>query len=115
MGGDIILWMLGLLILLILMGAHIAVALAISSAIGVYLMFGALEPALALLSNTAYEAVRKDVFAVIPLFVLMGEFVARSGAAGDLYRVCDRTLKRLPGRLAIATIAGNTVFAAVTG
>jgi len=115
MGGDIILWMLGLLILLILIGTHIAVALAICSAIGVYLMFGALEPALAILSNTAYEAVRKDVFAVIPLFVLMGEFVARSGAAGDLYRVCDRSLKRLPGRLAIATIAGNTVFAAVTG
>ncbi|GAB5377211.1 MAG: TRAP transporter permease [Acuticoccus sp.] len=115
MGGDIILWMLGLLILLILMGVHIAVSLAVCSAIGVYLMFGALEPALAILSNTAYEAVRKDVFAVIPLFVLMGEFVARSGAAGDLYRICDRTLRRLPGRLAIATIAGNTVFAAVTG
>ncbi|MEM9224740.1 MAG: TRAP transporter large permease subunit, partial [Pseudomonadota bacterium] len=27
----------------------------------------------------------------------------------------DRSLRRLPGRLAIATIAGNTVFAAVTG
>lgn len=115
MGGDIILWMLGLLIVLILMGVHIAVSLAVCSALGVYLMFGALEPALAILSNTAYEAVRKDVFAVIPLFVLMGEFVARSGAAGDLYRICDRTLRRLPGRLAIATIAGNTVFAAVTG
>lgn len=115
MGGDIILWMLGLLIVLILIGVHIAVSLAICSAIGVYLMFGSLEPALAILSNTAYEAVRKDVFAVIPLFVLMGEFVARSGAAGDLYRICDRSLKRLPGRLAIATIAGNTVFAAVTG
>lgn len=45
----------------------------------------------------------------------MGDFVWRCGAAGDLYRICDRTLRRLPGRLAIATIAGNTVFAAVTG
>jgi hypothetical protein len=67
------------------------------------------------MSNTAYEAVRKDVFVVIPLFVLMGDFIWRSGAAGDLYRICDRSLRRLPGRLAIATIAGNTVFAAVTG
>ena len=55
------------------------------------------------------------MFAVIPLFVLMGDVISRSGAAGDLYRICDRALKRLPGRLAIATIAGNTVFAAVTG
>ena len=58
---------------------------------------------------------RKDVFAVIPLFVLMGDIISRSGAASDLYRICDRSLKRLPGRLAIATISGNTVFAAVTG
>ena len=115
MGGDIVLWMLGLLILLILLGSHIAIALAICSALGVWLMLGSFEAAISILGNTAYEAVRKDVFAVIPLFVLMGDFVSRSGAAGDLYRICDRGLRRLPGRLAIATIAGNTVFAAVTG
>jgi len=115
MGGDIALYMLGLLIGLILLGVHIGVAFAVCSALGVYLMLGSVEAALAILGNTAYEAVRKDVFAVIPLFVLMGDFIARSGAAGDLYRICDRVLKRVPGRLAIATIAGNTVFAAVTG
>ncbi len=115
MGGDIALWMLALLVSLILLGVHIAVAFAICSALGVWLMLGSMEAALAILGNTAFEAVRKDVFAVIPLFVLMGDFIARSGAAADLYRICDRGLRRLPGRLAIATIAGNTVFAAVTG
>ncbi|MEM8870138.1 MAG: TRAP transporter large permease [Pseudomonadota bacterium] len=115
MGGDIVLWMLGLLILLILLGTHIGIALAVCSALGVWLMLGSFEAAVSILGNTAYEAVRKDVFAVIPLFVLMGDFISRSGAASDLYRICDRTLRRLPGRLAIATIAGNTVFAAVTG
>lgn len=115
MGGDIVLWMLGLLILLILAGTHIGIALAVCSGLGVWLMLGSFEAAVSILGNTAYEAVRKDVFAVIPLFVLMGDFISRSGAASDLYRICDRWLKRLPGRLAIATIAGNTVFAAVTG
>ena len=115
MGGDIVLWMLALLIVLILLGVHIGVSLAICSALGVWLMLGSIDTAMAILGNTAYEAVRKDVFAVIPLFVLMGDVISRSGAAGDLYRICDRALKRLPGRLAIATIAGNTVFAAVTG
>ena len=115
MGGDIVLWMLALLIGLILLGVHIGVSLALCSALGVWLMLGSMEAALAILGNTAYEAVRKDVFAVIPLFVLMGDFISRSGAAADLYRICDRGLKHLPGRLAIATIAGNTVFAAVTG
>ncbi len=115
MGGDIVLWMLGLLIVLILLGVHIGVALAVCSGVGVFLMLGNFEAAISILGNTAYEAIRKDVFVVIPLFVLMGDFISRSGAASDLYRICDRTLKRLPGRLAIATIAGNTVFAAVTG
>lgn len=116
MGGDIVLYMLGLLIVLILMGVHIGVALGLCSSLGVYLMFGGnTQAALSIVSSTAYEAVRKDIFAVIPLFVLMGDLIWRSGAAGDLYRICDRTLRRVPGRLAIATIAGNTVFAAVTG
>ncbi|SMY08046.1 TRAP transporter large permease [Flavimaricola marinus] len=116
MGGEIVLYMLVLLIVLILLGVHIGVSLAVCSGLGLYIMFrGNTEAAVSLISNTAYEAVRKDVFAVIPLFVLMGDFIWRSGAASDLYRICDRTLRRLPGRLAIATIAGNTVFAAVTG
>lgn len=115
MGADIVLWMLALLITLIVMGVHIGIALALCSGLGVWLMIGSIEAAVSIMGNTAYEAVRKDVFAVIPLFVLMGDIISRSGAAGDLYRICDRGLKRLPGRLAIATIAGNTVFAAVTG
>ena len=115
MGADIVLWMLALLVTLIVMGVHIGIALALCSGLGVWLMIGSFEAAVSIMGNTAYEAVRKDVFAVIPLFVLMGDIISRSGAAGDLYRICDRGLKRLPGRLAIATIAGNTVFAAVTG
>ena len=116
MGGDIVIMMLGVLLVLILLGVHIGVALALCSGVGVFIMFrGNTEAALSIMSNTAYEAIRKDVFAVIPLFVLMGDFIWRSGAAGDLYRICDRSLRRMPGRLAIATIAGNTVFAAVTG
>ena len=83
MGGDIVLWMLGLLILLILLGTHIGVALAVCSGLGVWLMLGSFEAAVSILGNTAYEAVRKDVFAVIPLFVLMGDFISRSGAASD--------------------------------
>ncbi len=62
MGGDIALWMLGLLIFLILLGVHIGISLALCSALGVYLMLGSTEAALSILGNTAYEAIRKDVF-----------------------------------------------------
>lgn len=115
MAGEIALWMVGLLMVLVLAGVHIGIALGVTSVLGVWLMMGSLHVALSLLGSTAYDAIRHDVFAVIPLFVLMGDFVARSGAATDLYHLCDRGLRRLPGRLAVATIAGNTIFAAVTG
>ena len=45
----------------------------------------------------------------------MGEIISRSGAATDLYALCDRALRRLPGRLAAATVIGNAAFAAVSG
>lgn len=113
--GTTVLVILGLMMVLILIGIHIGIVLGITSVIGVYFLLEGWEPALSILSTTAYEAIRADVFAVIPLFVLMGDVVSKCGAARDLYHVCDRVLRRLPGRLAIATVAGNAIFAAVTG
>ncbi|KPQ07368.1 MAG: TRAP-type mannitol/chloroaromatic compound transport system, large permease component [Rhodobacteraceae bacterium HLUCCA12] len=112
---DIVLYMIGLLIILVLLGFHIAVVLALTSMLGLWLMLGSFDIAVSMLGSTAYEAIRSHVFIVIPLFVLMGDLVSKSGAAGDLYRVCNRALKHLPGRLAVATVAGNAIFAAVTG
>lgn len=106
---------LGVLVLLVVMGVHVAVALGVVSALGVYLLIGSWDVAQSLLGTTAYEALRKDIFIVIPLFVLMGDFVSRSGAARDLYSICNRMMRRLPGRLAIATVSGNAIFAAITG
>ena len=113
--GFVVLLLLALMMGLILLGFHIGVVLGVTSALGVYLLLGGWDAALSILSTTAYEAIRADVFAVIPLFVLMGDVVSKCGAARDLYHVCDRAFRRLPGRLAIATVAGNAIFAAVTG
>lgn len=107
--------MIGALLTLVLLGIHIVTALGLVSLAGISILMGGPAPALNLLSNTAYEAIRDYVFAVIPLFVLMGELVARCGAARDLYRMVNRALGRLSGRLAIATVGGNAVFGAVTG
>lgn len=115
MGPEVIFYSLAVLIGLVLLGVHIGVALGAASVLGVFLIFGETQIALAVLGTTAYEAVRSDALAVIPLFVLMGEVVSRSGAATDLYRMCDRAMRRLPGRLAAATVVGNAAFAAVSG
>ncbi|GGK49132.1 TRAP transporter large permease [Salinarimonas ramus] len=100
---------------LVLCGAHIAVALGITAALGVYMMMGDIGVVTSFLSNTAYEAIRDYIFAVIPLFMLMGEFLARCGAARDLFRLANRLLGWLPGRLGVATVLANALFAFVTG
>ncbi len=115
MGPEVIFYTFALLILLVILRVHIGIALGVASVVGVYLAYGDIEIALSILSQTAYESIRADTLMVIPLFVLMGEVISRAGAASDLYKLCDRGLRRLPGRLAAATVIGNAAFAAVSG
>lgn len=104
-----------ILLALVVCSMPVMLALGLTSFFGLAYLTGSFQIAGSLLANTTYEAIRDYVFAVIPLFVLMGEFISRSGAAGDLYSVINRSLSRLPGRLALATVTGNAVFGAVTG
>jgi tripartite ATP-independent transporter DctM subunit len=103
------------LLILVALGVHIAIALGMTSALGIYFVTGDMRVVATMLGSTAYEALRDYVFAVIPLFMLMGEFIGKSGAVTDVYRGINRGLKRLPGRLAIATVLGNALFSFVTG
>jgi len=107
------------LIGLVAIGVHIAIALGMTSALGIFLVTGAdsyaFQTVQSMLAATAYEAIRAYVFAVIPLFMLMGEFIGKSGTITDVYRGINRLLHKIPGRLAIATVVGNALFSFVTG
>lgn len=103
------------LLALVFIGVHIAISLGITAALGIYLMLGDIEVVRSFIASTAYEALRDYVFAVIPLFMLMGDFLAKCGAARDLYALGNRLSKWLPGRLAVATIISNALFGFVTG
>ena len=96
-------------------GVHVAVALGIASVAGIYMMQGDMNVVRMFIASTAYEALRDYVFAVIPLFMLMGDFLAKCGAARDLFALTNRLARRVPGRLAIATVLANAIFAFVTG
>jgi C4-dicarboxylate transporter, DctM subunit len=100
---------------LVFAGVHIAIALGITAVLGIYLMLGDIEIVRTFVANTAYEALRDYVFAVIPLFMLMGDFLAKCGAARDLYALAHRFSRWLPAQLAVATIISNALFAFVTG
>lgn len=104
------------LFLLILLGFHVGIALAVTSFVGVYYITGErLSVAANLLKTTSYSSIGDYVFAVIPLFVLMGLLTTASGATRELFSAAEAFLRRVRGGLGISTVAANAVFAAITG
>ena len=120
---TVLLLMFGVMLIGILIGIHIGFAFGMTAFLGNVILFGGIDGdwaigmdiALKGAGSVAYEYLRSEVFAAIPLFMLLGDFVNKSGAARDLYNLINRGLRLIPGRLAVATVAGNAVFAAVTG
>ncbi|MCM3562307.1 MAG: TRAP transporter large permease [Hydrogenophaga sp.] len=107
--------LIGSLVFLVLLGVHIAVALIGIGFVGIWLMREDVEMAMRLLYLSAYNGVADYIFATIPLFVLMGLLVSISNVGKDTFDVAESLLRRVRGGLGVATVAANTVFAAVTG
>lgn len=101
--------------ILILLGMHIAVALGLLSVIGIWAITGKPQVAISLLNTTAYSAIMDYIFAVIPLFVLMGLFATMSGATRDLFSASQVIFGRIRGGIGIATVFANAMFSAITG
>ena len=103
------------LFLLVLSGVPISFALIVTSFVGMYFITENVDIAFNLLNAVAYSGIRDYVFAVIPLFVLMGAFMTNSRAAEALFTAINYLLQKVRSGLAIATVGANAVFAAVTG
>ncbi|MBR0597466.1 TRAP transporter large permease [Sinanaerobacter chloroacetimidivorans] len=103
------------LLVLVLLGVHVIFSLALMSFIGIWLLTSNFNIALSLLGTTSFSGVKEYTFTVIPLFILMGSFMGRSGVARDLFDTANYLVKKLPGGMGIATVVSNAVFAAVTG
>jgi len=98
---------------LILLGIPVAFSLTIV-AIGAGLMaFG--DVAFNQLYGSFYSASTNFILSAIPMFILMGALLERSGIAERLFNVMNMWLGRLPGGLALATIAMGAIFAASAG
>ena len=102
-----------LLFALVLCGIPIALSLVIVSAGAGLIAFG--PHAFGQLYGSFYTASTNFILAAIPMFVLMGAILERSGVAERLFRVMQLWMARLPGGLAVATIAMGAVFAAAAG
>ena len=109
------LMLIGAMVLVVLAGLQVAIALYCLSFIGIWLMRDNFELASRMLGIAAYSGIQEIVFSSIPLFVLMGMFVAYAGLGKDIFDVAAWLLRKIAGGLGIAVVAANAVFAAVTG
>lgn len=68
-----------------------------------------------ILAKNVYGAMDNYIFAAIPMFILMGAMLDKSGVGEILYGAMHIVLGRLRGGLAIATVFICTLLAASTG
>lgn len=120
---------LGLIVLagtfgLLMLRVPIAFALGIASSLGILVHFifvqemsvsEAMRPTLALVGTTPYGFINSYTLATIPLFVFMGHVAYEAGFTTDIYRAARLWMARVPGGLAMASVAGCGGFSAITG
>lgn len=105
---------LALLFGLLALGVPVAFAMAFAGGTGVFLV-GGLDMLLGVLQTSPLSAVSSYELIVIPMFLLMAEFVLASGVAEDVFRCAAAWVGRVPGGLGMATALAGAAFAAICG
>jgi len=102
-----------LLCLFLAAGVPIFIGFLALNLVGVLLLFG--TAGLGMLSGSIVDSMSSLPLTTIPLFILMGEVLFRSGAVDVVFDAVDQLVGRIRGRLYVFTIALSTVFGALSG
>lgn len=111
--------MIALLIILVILlisiaiGGPIAVTLGFTACIATLLFLTTGH--LSFLGTTMYSNAISANNVIVPLFIMMAEFMAKGGIAEDLYYILAKYLRKIKGGLAVATTLACTIFAALCG
>jgi TRAP-type C4-dicarboxylate transport system permease large subunit len=108
----------GLLCMLVLafLRLPIAFAMGVVGIVGyAYMRDWSWGAAFATAQTKIYETGRNYTLSVVPLFILMGNFVTRAGMSQELYRTAYAFVGHFRGGLAMATICGCAGFGAICG
>lgn len=99
--------------------AYLVVGMPVSIAIGfiafLCLYFMLPTPQLSLLADRPWRALNSYTYSAIPMFILMGSILIRSGVSASFFGAIATMLRRVPGGLAHASLASSGLFAAVSG
>ena len=99
---------------LALLRVPLAFAMGLVGFVGLGLMRG-WQPTMANASQVVFDTGFAYTLSVVPLFILMGNFVARAGLAHELFRAAFTFVGHLRGGLAHATVVACAGFGAICG
>ena len=107
---------LGIMLVLALLRIPIAISMGFVGFLGVaYMRDWNFAPAMAMVETKVYETGRNYTLSVIPLFILMGNFVTRAGMSQELFRAANAFVGHLRGGLAMATVVACAGFGGICG
>ncbi|HXF46659.1 MAG TPA: TRAP transporter large permease subunit, partial [Burkholderiaceae bacterium] len=119
--GHLGLIMLALIVVAIMLGFPTAFTLMGMGVVFAWLAYRSVDPdtavrqVLDLFVQRTYGVMSNDVLIAVPLFVFMGYLVERAALIERLFKSLHLSLARVPGSLAVATIATCALFATATG
>lgn len=102
------------LLILFAIGVPVAFSFLFVNMMAAYFLWGG-QRGLDQLILSIYGSVISFTMLPIPLFVLMGEVMFRSGVAPRMVETLDKWLGRIPGRLSLIAILSGTLFATLSG
>ena len=102
-----------LLLATFLTGVPIFVAFLLINIAGVLIVLG--QAGFGLVANSIFETTNIAALSAIPLFILMGELLFRSGSIDTLFDSVDKLVGRVKGRQYVLCIALSTIFGALSG
>jgi len=102
------------LMIILLLGFPVGFSMAFAGLTGLFYLIGS-EVAFNVTKINTYDSVAVYFFVVIPFFLLMGFLILHAGVGAKLYNAGIKVFGRLPGGLAVGTVAGCGGFAAICG
>lgn len=115
-GIEIGITMFGILLVMLVFRVHIGITMFLVGAGGFLTMTGGdLSPFLNMLKNLAYARLSNYDLAVIPMFLLMGQFATHGGLSRALFRCVSSLVGHWRGGVAIASTGACAGFGAICG
>lgn len=110
------LWIFSGLLLLLVLRVHVGIAMLLAGAVCFLIMNqGDVQALLYTLNNLTYARLSNYDLAVIPLFVLMGQFSTHGGLSKALFRCASAFIGHWRGGLALSAIGACAGFGAICG